>query len=75
MYKRQQLNQLKVKQLKNRFGDPSMNRSFIIGVDRSKMRLFDVEASAQNIVDSNQTEEEEQIEPEVAYDKFSDFKL
>ena len=70
-----QLNQLKVKQLKNRFGDPSMNRSFIIGVDRSKMRLFDVEASAQNIVDCNQTEEEEQIEPEVAYDKFSDFKL
>ena len=70
-----QLNQLKVKQLKNRFGDHSMNRSFIIGVDRSKMRLFDVEASAQNIVDSNQTEEEEQIEPEVAYDKFSDFKL
>ena len=70
-----QLNQLKVKQLKNRFGDPSMNRSFIIGVDRSKMRLFDVEASAQNIVDSNQTEEEEQITPEVAYDKFSDFKL
>ena len=70
-----QLNQLKVKQLKNRFGDPALNRSFIIGVDRSKMRLFDVEASAQNIVDSNQTEEEEQIEPEVAYDKFSDFKL
>ena len=70
-----QLNQLKVKQLKNRFGDPSMNRSFIIGVDRSKMRLFDVEASAQNIVDSNQTEEEDQIEPEIAYDKFSDFKL
>ncbi len=71
----EQLNQIKVKQLKNRFGDPSLNRSFIIGVDRSKMRLFDVEASAQNIVDSNQTEEEEQIEPEVAYDKFSDFKL
>ena len=70
-----QLNQIKVKQLKNRFGDPALNRSFIIGVDRSKMRLFDVEASAQNIVDSNQTEEEEQIEPEVAYDKFSDFKL
>ena len=70
-----QLGQLKVKQLKNRFGDPSMNRSFIIGVDRSKMRLFDVEASAQNIVDSNQTEEEEQITPEGAYEKFSDFKL
>ena len=71
----EQLNQLKVKQLKNRFGDPSMNRSFIIGVDRSKMRLFDVEASAQNIVDSNQTEEEEKITPEGAYEKFSDFQL
>jgi replicative DNA helicase len=70
-----QLGQLKVKQLKNRFGDPSMNRSFIIGVDRSKMRLFDVEASAQNIVDSNQTVEEEKITPEGAYEKFSDFKL
>ena len=71
-----QLNQLKVKQLKNRFGDPSMNRSFIIGVDRSKMRLFDVEASAQNIVDSNQTEDtEEEITPEGAYEKFSEFKL
>ena len=70
-----QLNQLKVKQLKNRFGDPALNRSFIIGVDRSKMRLFDVEASAQNIVDSNQTEEEEKITPEGAYEKFSDFQL
>ena len=71
-----QLNQIKVKQLKNRFGDPSLNRSFIIGVDRSKMRLFDVEASAQNIVDSNQTEDtEEEITPEGAYEKFSDFKL
>jgi len=71
-----QLNQLKVKQLKNRFGDPALNRSFIIGVDRSKMRLFDVEASAQNIVDSNQTEDtEEEITPEGAYEKFSDFKL
>ena len=71
-----QLNQIKVKQLKNRFGDPALNRSFIIGVDRSKMRLFDVEASAQNIVDSNQTENtEEEITPEGAYEKFSDFKL
>jgi len=73
----EQLGQLKVKQLKNRFGDPSMNRSFIVGVDRSKMRLFDVEASAQNIVDSNQSEDnsDDQITPEGAYEKFSDFKL
>jgi len=73
----EQLGQLKVKQLKNRFGDPSINRSFIVGVDRSKMRLFDVEASAQNIVDSNQStdNDEDKIAPEGVYEKFSDFKL
>jgi archaellum biogenesis ATPase FlaH len=49
------LGQMKVKQLKNRYNDPAMNRSFIVGIDRSKMRLYDVENSAQNIVDSNQT--------------------
>jgi archaellum biogenesis ATPase FlaH len=65
------LGQMKVKQLKNRYNDPTMNKSFIVGVDRSKMRLYDVENSAQNIVDSNQTVEEK-TDP---YDKFSDFKL
>ena len=68
------LGQMKVKQLKNRYNDPSMNRAFIVGVDRAKMRLYDVESSAQNIVDANQTEETYQS-PEKAYDKFSDFKL
>ena len=38
----EQLGQMKVKQLKNRYNDPSVNRSFIIGVDRAKMRLYDV---------------------------------
>ena len=66
-----QLGQMKVKQLKNRFGDPAMNRSFIIGVDRSKMRLYDVEQTAQNIVDSKQTEEKE----EDAYGTFSEIKF
>ncbi len=64
------LGQMKVKQLKNRYNDPSVNRAFIVGVDRSKMRLYDVQQAAQNIVDSNQKET-----PESAYDKFSDFKL
>ena len=41
------LNQLLVKQLKNRYNDPTTNRKFIIGVDRAKMKLYDVEASAQ----------------------------
>jgi len=66
-----QLNQMKVKQLKNRYSDPAINRSFIIGVDRSKMRLYDVEQKAQNIVDANQ-EKEIEVDP---YDKFSDFKV
>jgi len=65
------LNQMKVKQLKNRYSDPSINRSFIIGVDRSKMRLYDVEQKAQNIVDANQEKEF----AEDPYDKFSDFKI
>jgi archaellum biogenesis ATPase FlaH len=70
------LGQMKVKQLKNRYNDPSMNRAFIVGVDRSKMRLYDVENTAQNIVDSNQTKETENYPtPEQAYDKFSDFKV
>ena len=66
------LGQMKIKQLKNRYNDLSVNRSFIVGVDRAKMRLYDVGQSAQSIVDSNQKEVEQK---EVAYDKFSDFKL
>ena len=42
------LNQMLVKQLKNRYSDPGTNRRFVIGVDRSKMRLYDVEQSAQD---------------------------
>jgi hypothetical protein len=45
------LNQLMVKQLKNRFNDPSRNKRFVIGIDRSKMRLYDVDESAQDLVD------------------------
>ena len=46
------LNQISVKQLKNRYNDPTMNKRFVIGVDRSKMRLYNVEQSAQgNIMD------------------------
>lgn len=56
----EQLNQLMFKQLKNRYNDPSLNKRFIIGVDRSRMKLYDVEASAQDIVDSGQEQEEEE---------------
>jgi replicative DNA helicase len=53
----QQLNQLMVKQLKNRFGDPNHYKRFVIGVDREKMKLYDAEESAQaDISDSGQDE-------------------
>lgn len=45
------LSQLMVKQLKNRYTDPAKHRRFVIGVDRSKMRLYDVDESAQDLVD------------------------
>ena len=41
------LGQILVKQLKNRYNDPGINKRFVVGVDRSKMKLFDVEQSAQ----------------------------
>ena len=51
----EELNQIMVKQLKNRYNDPTTNKRFVIGVDRAKMRLYDAEQSAQNdIMDSGQ---------------------
>ena len=51
----EQLGQIMVKQLKNRYSDPNTYKRFVIGVDRGKMRLFDTEQSAQtNIADSGQ---------------------
>ena len=52
------LNQIMVKQLKNRYHDPTMNKRFVVGIDRGKMKLYDCEQSAQqDIVDSGQEEE------------------
>jgi hypothetical protein len=52
------LNQIMVKQLKNRYNDPTVNKRFIVGIDRAKMRLYDCEQSAQeDVVDSGQEEE------------------
>ena len=68
----EQLGQMKVKQLKNRYNDPAINRSFIVGVDRAKMKLYDVENVAQNIVDKGKEIENNEKDP---YDKFSDFKV
>ena len=51
------LNQIAVKQLKNRYNDPTINKRFVLGIDRAKMRLSDVKPSEQtDLVDSNQIE-------------------
>ena len=68
------LGQIVVKQLKNRYNDPTVNKRFIIGIDRAKMRLYDCEQSAQeDIVDSGQ--EEEYTYKEEPKKSFSDFKF
>jgi len=69
----EQLGQIMVKQLKNRYNDPTMNKRFVVGIDRAKMRLFDVEQSAQDdLLDSGQDEEYEYEEKK---SKFSGFKF
>lgn len=55
------LNQIMVKQLKNRYSNPDTNKRFVIGVDKAKMKLYDAEQSAQtNISDSGQLANDEQ---------------
>jgi hypothetical protein len=52
------MNQIMVKQLKNRYSDPTSHKRFVLGIDRAKMRLYDVEQSAQNdIVDSGKVQD------------------
>ena len=67
------LNQIMVKQLKNRYNDPTMNKRFIVGIDRAKMRLYDCEQKAQeDIVDSGQ---EEYVHEDKPKKSFNDFKF
>lgn len=62
------LNQLMIKQLKNRYNDPNYYKRFVVGIDRSKMRLFDLEESAQkDIIDSGQDKDDDMP----AFDKSS----
>ena len=68
------LNQIMVKQLKNRYNDPTVNKRFIVGIDRAKMRLYDCEQNAQqDVIDNGQ---EEEYNPEEKPKKsFNDFKF
>jgi replicative DNA helicase len=54
----EEVGQIMVKQLKNRYNDPTVNRKFVIGIDRAKMRLFDVDQAAQDeLVDNGQEDD------------------
>ena len=64
------MNQLMVKQLKNRYNDPTQNKRFVVGIDRSKMRLYDVEDSAQTL-----TNEENDTSDKPSSHDFSSFKI
>ena len=69
----EQLGQIMVKQLKNRYNDLSVFKRFIVGIDRAKMRLYDCEQTAQeDILDSGQEEEYnyEESKPKKSFDGF-----
>ena len=71
----EQMGQIMVKQLKNRYNDPTINKRFVVGIDRAKMRLYDCEQSAQNdILDSGQ-EEEYTYDEEPKKSKFASLKF
>ena len=71
----EELGQIMVKQLKNRYNDPTINKRFIVGIDRAKMRLYDCEQSAQkDILDNGQDAEYD--EPENKFkNKFAELKF
>ena len=65
----ERMNQILVKQLKNRYNDPTVNKRFVIGLDRAKMKLYDVSQNAQeDLVDTGQEESS-------VFDKFREFKV
>ena len=69
----EQLGQIMVKQLKNRYNDPTIFKRFVVGIDRAKMRLYDVEQSAQSdILDSGKEEEYnyEESKPKKSFEGF-----
>ena len=69
------LNQIMVKQLKNRYNDPTIYKRFVIGIDRSKMRLYDCEQKAQEDIIDNGQEEEYNKENKIPKKSFTEFKF
>jgi len=72
----EQLGQIMVKQLKNRYNDPTIYKRFIVGIDRAKMRLYDCEQSAQkDILDSGNEDEYNDNEDKKPKKSFEGFKF
>ena len=70
------LNQIMVKQLKNRYNDPTIFKRFVVGVDRAKMRLYDCEQQAQDDILDNKKDEEYNDEEKKPFKKsFAEFKF
>jgi len=64
------LGQIMVKQLKNRYNDPSYKKRFVVGIDRSRMRLYDVENAEEGVVDDSPAFDKSQVN-----ERFKDFKM
>jgi replicative DNA helicase len=69
------LGQILVKQLKNRYNDPTIHKRFVIGIDRAKMRLYDCEQSAQQDILDSGKEEEYDYEEKKPKKSFEGFKF
>jgi len=70
------MGQIMVKQLKNRYNDPTTHRKFVVGIDRAKMRLYDVEQSAQeDIMESEPTFKYNDEQPKFQTKSFADFNF
>ena len=69
----EELGQILVKQLKNRYNDPTVNKRFVIGIDRAKMRLYDCEQSAQEDILDNGNDQQYDYEdkPKKSFDGFN----
>ena len=72
----EELDQMVVKQLKNRYNDPTIFKRFVIGVDRSRMKFYDVEQEAQEeLIDSAEVNDDTPIFDKGQSSKYSDFKI
>ena len=69
------LGQIMVKQLKNRYNDPTIHKRFVVGIDRAKMRLYDCEQSAQDDIIDSGKEEEYNYEEQKPKKSFEGFKF